>query len=88
LTPRKAIDRPAKAAKKAAKRNRRTDPTQARFAVSDISAAEALADIKAGADMAATMAAAYSIGLLAFGIELPIGIARSWQAMSGGGALG
>lgn len=82
--PRKAIHRAAKAAK----RNRRNDPTQARFAGPDISAAEALADIKAGAEMAATMAATYSIGLLALGIELPIGIARSWQAIHGGGALG
>jgi len=82
--PRKAVDRAAEAAE----RNRRDDPTRERSAGSDISAAEALADIKAGADMAATMAAAYSIGLLALGIELPIGIARSWQAMHGDGALG
>jgi len=79
--PRRAIYRGANAAPKAAKQRRRNNPMQARLAASDISAAGVVADIEAGANMAATVAATCSIAWLALAIELPTAIARSWQAM-------
>ena len=81
--PRQAISRSAETAE----RNRRNDPGQPRFAEPDDAAVAATGDIRAGADLAATMAATYSVGLLVLGMELPLGIARSWLAMIGGGGI-
>ena len=79
---RNAIRAAAKAAARSPRPSRRGDPPAPYSAEPQIAAADAFAELKAGADMAAIMAASYWIGVFAFGVELPLGTARSWQLLS------
>jgi hypothetical protein len=75
---------PAKAAVMAAKPGRPIDPLQSDFTRPELAGGEAFAEFKAGAEMATIMVTTYAIGLLALGVELPLGVARSFQLASRG----
>jgi len=72
------------AAAKAAKPRQTSEPEPPHSSGPAIAAPDVFADLKAGTDMATAMAASYWIGLVAFGLELPLGTARSWQFISRG----